>query len=319
MKKNNMNSEALFLEAYQMMEDERNKATLVADTKFLNPLKKSFHLKNPKAIFLLGYILAVGFKDLEMDVNKGNKLLKKAYPLLKDLVDNNQDALASKFLALYYQVPLSNFVKDQEKVDKYLKLAKSFEVAKGAVLVNEEQKIDNLNHLDSYQYLLKLINSLNEIDPSLNKESIAKLDSLTKAGNIRACLFLGDLYLEGKYVIKNDDLALDYYKLAEKLGSIKAKYDIGKYLLEGNYSKVDITKGLNYIYQAAKAGLKEAEFYLGNIYFEGKLVEKNFSKAYLYYQASLTRGMSEAKEKLKILEEKRGEEILNNLINKETN
>ncbi len=300
-------SENLFLQGYKLYKEELINNKLTSDQKFVEYLKKSAKLKNPKAMFLLGYILCVPFKDIPIDIDKGTKLLNKCYDSLANLIEVNSDPLACEFLAKYYQVPLANHVKDDTKVEKLLELAKQYSNLE--VNAVETTSLENKDLDLDYNQLVNAIDILENTNIDDPKEQLEILKYFASKDDIRALIFLGDLYIQGKYVKKDDELALAYYKQAQSLGSIKAKYNIGRYLIEGNYSNLDISKGLNLIYQASKAGLKEAQYYLAEVYYQGKIVNKDLNKAYIYAQASYSRGYSKAKEFLLKIEEERGDAL----------
>lgn len=299
-------SENLFLQGYKLYKEESINNKLTSDQKFVEYFKKSAKFKNPKAMFLLGYILCVPFKDIPIDIDKGTKLLNKCYDGLIELVEQKSDPLACEFLAKYYQVPLANHVKDDSKVEKLLELGKQY----SKLEVNSIDASTQKEEIDlDYNQLINAIDILENTNIDDSKEQLEILKYFANKDDIRALLFLGDLYIQGKYVKKDDDLALAYYKQAQNLGSIKAKYNIGRYYIEGNYSNLDISKGLNLIYQASKSGLKEAQYYLAEVYYQGKLVTKDLNKAYIYAQASYSRGYIKAKEFLLKIEEERGDAL----------
>ena len=154
-----------------------------------------------------------------------------------------------------------------------------------------------------------MISQLN--DQQDKYENIEIVDSIKREadnGNIRACIYLGNAYLEGVVVEKDVNLAYLFYQKAEELGSIKAKYLLGYNILIGTLSSSkNISLGLNKIYQAAKAGLKEALCFLGDVYFEGKYVDQDYDKAYFYYQSAASRGDEKAKEAIRRVDKIRGD------------
>jgi TPR repeat protein len=313
-------AEQLFLKGYQILESEQEDA-LVSSRKFLPFLEKSAKDKNPKARFILGYILTVGYKDLPVDISKGNRILKKCFDDLETLSEQNHDYQATKFISEYYRVPLAGHVKDDEKVKRLLALSDSYREAElqGLELKKKERKEQEGNpyhspapDTSSYDQLVQIISELKEDGTYDNEERLNIIRSAAEKGNLRALLFLGDSYKEGKIVPKDIDTSNLYYMKAEEIGSVKAKFMLGKEAVEGNYSKQDIIKGLNRIYQSAKEGYPEAQYYLGIIYYQGQYVEKDISKAYIYFQAAYSRGYQEAGEYLHKLEALQGDKALIN-------
>lgn len=293
--------EELFQKGYQMLESE-DKDALTTSGDFVSPISKSAKYKNPKAMFLIGYILCIGYKDLPMNISKGERILKKTYDLLVNLSTEKRDYQAAKFLSEYYRVPLAGHVKDDDKVKKILALSDSYREAQLSLddqaleesSVNET-KSNEQTGTSAFDQLVLAIESLNDDGSYDNKERLDSIKSSAEKGNMRAAVFLGDAYKEGKYVPKDADTSRLYYEKAEELGSIKAKFILGQETLTGNFANQDIVHGLNRIYQAAKAGYPEALFSLGEIYYEGRFLTKDISKAYLYFQSAFSRGMKDAK------------------------
>lgn len=313
-------SEEFFQKGYKLYLEDCNSNSLTSSLKFLPYLKKSAKSKNPKAMFLLGYILVVPHKDIPVDINRGNKILKKAFNPLSILANEKLDPLACYFLSKYYSVPLLDFVKDDQKVENLLVASKQYQFVRidSKDIKNKDTKeIKDTNKENEQESLLTITNLIGELNSGLKDkfEILKTIKFLADNDDVHALLLLGDIYQEGKLVEKNDDLALAYYIKAERLGSTKAIYNIGKLYLQTNSSKLNITLGLNKIYLAAKRGLKEALFELGKIYYEGNLVEKDLNKAYIYFQASYSRNYIKAKEYLLKIEQERGYELSKNFLN----
>jgi|GEM_PF-3531476 TPR repeat protein len=302
--------EKLFVKGYDAYLREP-KNTLVSDRKFLKDLEKSARYKNAKALFVLGYFLCVPYKDLPVNVKKGKKVLQKAYPGLLSLSNSRHDPVATKFLSEYYRVPLADFVKDDSKVKELVSLSKMYEEEERSPLLQEKNPASGggSSENDSLVLAITALESSEE-QTEETEENLKMIVHSAEGGNIRACLYLGELYSEGKYVERDADKARAYLRKAEECGSVKAKYLLGKEEVEGNFSSPYITEGLNRIYSAAKAGLKEAQFYLGKIYYEGKVVGQDYQKAYLYFQASYHRGEEEARSYLNRIENLQGDRAL---------
>ena len=310
-------SEHLFQDGYRLMQIEAVSDSLKANLSFLKPLEKSAKLKNPKANFLIGYILCVGFKDIPTNIKKGNKILNKCYERLNSLSQVNHDYQATKFLAEYYRVPLAKHIKDDDKVEHYLTLSQNYrELAQGndrikfeepdnssfTIPENDDNVEDAEKEKTAYDQLVLAIKELSDDGSYDNKERIESIKRSAKAGNIRAANFLGEVYAKGEIVAKDMDTSRLYFEEAESMGSIRAKYMLGVIAIEGSYTRRDVVTGLNKIYQAAKAGLKDAQFYLGKIYYKGELLTRDLKKAYVYFQAAYARGKKEAEQYLRAIE-----------------
>lgn len=307
--------ERLFQEGYQQMQIESVSDSLKADLSFLKPLEKSAKLKNPKANFVLGYILCVGFKDIPINVKKGNRILDKCYSGLSDLSRIKHDYQATKFLAEYYRIPLAKRVKDDDKVEKLVKLSESYrdlvtqesqmkyeEPDNSSFAIPDSEDADREKEKSAYDQLVLAIKELTDDGSYDNKERIDAIKRSAKLGNIRAANFLGEMYARGEIVQKDLDMSRLYFEEAEAMGSVRAKYMLGIMILEGSYSRRDVIRGLNKIYQAAKAGLRDAQFYLGKIYYKGEMLERDLKKSYVYFQAAYARGDKEAERYMRAIE-----------------
>ncbi|MCI2068397.1 MAG: sel1 repeat family protein [Bacilli bacterium] len=310
--------ERLFKEGYELLEKEEENS-LTSNRAFIKPMEKAAGLKNPKAEFVIGYLLCIGYKDLPVDIKRGTKILKKCFAGLEVLSQEEHDYQACKFLSEYYRVPLAGRVKDDDKVKALLTLSDSYrekaESPSGmesesdfvpTVVAPEEEKADTA----PYDQLVRAISELKDDGSFDDKERLKIISVSADNGNMRAALFLGQAYESGKYVAKDMDTSKLYYLKAEKLGSVKAKFSLGRQAVEGNFARQDIVEGLNRIYLAAKSGLPEAQFYLGKVYYEGKYLTKDVTKAYIYFQAAFSRGYKEAESYLKAIEDQRGDKAL---------
>jgi len=315
-------AESLFQKGYREMQKESAKDSLKANFSFIKPLERSAKLKNPKANFILGYILCMGFKDIPLDIKKGSKILSKCFESLSNLSTVTHDYQATKFLSEYYRVPLANHVKDDAKVTKLLKLSDDYkemsfqgenlsfeEPAQNSFAVSAKDEKQQIQNNATYDQLVLAIKELSEDGSYDNKERIESIKRSAKNGNIRAANFLGEIYARGEVVEKDMNTSRLYFEEAEALGSIRAKYMLGVMTLEGSYTRRDIIKGLNRIYQAAKAGLKEAQFYLGKVYYAGEMLDRDVEKAYVYFQAAYSRGEKESEKYLHAIESERKDKI----------
>ena len=61
--------ERLFKEGYELLEKEEE-TSLTSNRAFIKPMEKAAGLKNPKAEFVIGYLLCIGYKDLPVDIKR---------------------------------------------------------------------------------------------------------------------------------------------------------------------------------------------------------------------------------------------------------
>ena len=95
-------------------------------------------------------------------------------------------------------------------------------------------------------------------------------------GNPDAICQRGIYYYEGKYVEKNYETALGYFRMAASKGSVRAHYYLGKSYENGHGVKLDIFKAHDCYRYAADGNLKEAKDVFRNKKFRyiSKLLEK---------------------------------------------
>jgi TPR repeat protein len=133
-----------------------------------------------------------------------------------------------------------------------------------------------------------------------NKDGLKALENLAKVsnptqGNIEAINTLGSLYEEGKYVDKDVDAAVEWYKQAAMNGDEKGVKKLK--FLAGLYFN---TKAMNI---------------LGSIYEKGvgKLVQKNVSEASSWYRKAVELDSQQALESLQSLADAKNRDAMENL------
>ncbi|CAG8648448.1 15945_t:CDS:2 [Acaulospora colombiana] len=136
------------------------------------------------------------------------------------------------------------------------------------------------------------------------KEAFVVFKANSESGSSDAKFWIGELYWKGKYVEKNLDQALKYYKEAADEGHTKAKFryavsfhnlyfDNEPMLLENSRLIIDNLRA------AAADGHEEAQYMLGEIHQEGKFGTKIDEKlAKNYYEMAATKNHKKAIEAL---------------------
>ncbi len=97
-------------------------------------------------------------------------------------------------------------------------------------------------------------------------EEIQNMIDRANAGDVKAMEILGDCYLYGEEVKKDDVMAHKYYMMAADRGSIPAKYMVGMDYLTGEGVQKNISCAETYIRAAADAGMAKAQYILGLMY-----------------------------------------------------
>jgi len=89
---------------------------------------------------------------------------------------------------------------------------------------------------------------------------------VAEKGNAEAQILLGRLYLTGRGVSKDPDVAVKWFKTAAAQGNANAEFMLGSmYLLP----RSDVPQGLKWVRLAAEQGNQDAQLLLGKTYLEG--------------------------------------------------
>lgn len=119
------------------------------------------------------------------------------------------------------------------------------------------------------------------------------------SGDVRAMEILGDCYLHGEGVKKDDAMAHKYYRMAAEKGSIPAHYMVGMDYLTGEGVQKNISSAETYIRVAADAGLARAQYILGLLYKnEGIGFFSQDKKAFKYFEKAAKQGHGKAQVEL---------------------
>ena len=111
----------------------------------------------------------------------------------------------------------------------------------------------------------------------------------------KAYYLLGECFLEGTEVEKNEFKAYLYLEEAAKFGDERAIRMFAEY-----YRKQGDKERAFAWYEKASKEDADAQYYLGSCYEEGrKPVTKDFAKAYTYYEQAAKLGHKKARKKMK--------------------
>jgi len=118
---------------------------------------------------------------------------------------------------------------------------------------------------------------------------IAELRPLAERGHAESLVLLGNMYNDGKGVIKEPKIALEHYKQATRQGSIEAMISLAGMHAGGVGTEKDLSKALILYERAAEKGNVLGQFFAGNLYYmgdtKGKSFEQDKGKAYKYLSA----------------------------------
>ena len=109
-------------------------------------------------------------------------------------------------------------------------------------------------------------------------------------GKAWAQCYLGDRYLEGKYVEKNMEKAINFFNLASEQGHPIAHNNLGLIYSNGEGVPVDYEKALHYYKLAAEGGSTTAYSNIGIMYGHGLGVTKSDEKAFQNFKVAADKG-----------------------------
>jgi TPR repeat protein len=110
---------------------------------------------------------------------------------------------------------------------------------------------------------------------------------------------IGQLYLTGFTVDKNEDQSIEYFKKSAEMGNMQAFDMLG--LL---YMKIDIIQSIDYFLKGLELGSSVSAYGLGDIYYFDEYKQKDIEKAIEYYkQTTDETGLNT----LAVIYEKRGD------------
>ena len=101
-------------------------------------------------------------------------------------------------------------------------------------------------------------------------------------GDLAAC-YVGEMYLNGEGVPKDEYQAFEWFKKSSEAGSITGTYHYGKCFMEGIGVAQDKKKGIE-LYTEAAEYVSDAKYALGLCYLEGNGVKKDLKTAVDYFK-----------------------------------
>lgn len=118
---------------------------------------------------------------------------------------------------------------------------------------------------------------------------------LAEAGDPEAQLAVGNSYVEGIEVVKNDQEAAKWYRMAAEQGNVFAQIFLGHIYNSGRAVGESDQEGAKWIRLAAQQGDSFAQYYLGDMYEKGLGVVQNITKAYIWYSIATAKGDAQAR------------------------
>ena len=143
-----------------------------------------------------------------------------------------------------------------------------------------------MEYLFPNQYYYNLQATIASPDENLDAKdyAIEEMEKLAKAGNNHACHYMGKEYLEGNLLIRDSQLAMEYFKMSAQNGFADSQYELGKLYLSNDILVRNVSKGFQTLDKAFENGSDCAGYLLGKEFLSGVNFPKDESES-MYYLA----------------------------------
>ena len=132
-------------------------------------------------------------------------------------------------------------------------------------------------------------------------EKVKEWREAAARGEAWAQFNLGNMYLTGEGVLKNDAEAVKWYRKAAAQGNVPAQYNLGNMYSDGIGVPENDAEAVKWFRKAADQGLANAQYNLGVMYATGEGVAENYVLAHMWMKLARAQGNENAKNNLKIL------------------
>ena len=223
---------------------------------------------------------------------------KKAVEIITPFAENG-NAVALRLIGKYYNYTEHN---EEKALEYYLKAADGGDAqamyeASEIYYTNDETakqkelllKAAEQNFADAEDMLGMMYadpDEFGEGEPNY-EQAMYWYKRASEHGDSSATYHVGEMYLNGQGVIKDESQAFNWFKKAKEQGSVYGEYLLGKCYLEGTGVVQDKNKGIE-LYRSAAKYDSDAQYALGLCYLEGNGVEKNVKKAAYYLNKAAT-------------------------------
>ena len=119
--------------------------------------------------------------------------------------------------------------------------------------------------------------------------------------NSQAQFYLGLIYSSEEFNNFDIEKAISYYTFASKQNNVKAQFNLGQIFSTGKYMKQDIKKAIYYFTLAANQNHQGAQFNLGHIYSSGEYTKRDINRGIYYYTLAASQNNLEAQYNLGFL------------------
>lgn len=131
------------------------------------------------------------------------------------------------------------------------------------------------------------------------KEAEVWISNAAKNGLVDAQMFLGYCLETGQFGRVEYELPFNLYQSAAKKGNIKALLYIGNMYMTGTGTQQDTKKAIEYFFEAASHNEPVSQTHIGDFYYFGKYgFEQNYQEAVSWYEKAALQGDPEAQYKL---------------------
>ena len=113
---------------------------------------------------------------------------------------------------------------------------------------------------------------------------------LAEQGNVDVQVELGDLYLAGEGVPRDDAQAMNWYRKAADHGNARAQIRVGDMYDNAHSVFWDYAQAVAWYRKAAKAGNADGQYKLGLMYDFGDGVPQDYVSAHMWFNLAASRG-----------------------------
>lgn len=130
-----------------------------------------------------------------------------------------------------------------------------------------------------------------EDDDAKIQEAVKLYRKAARQRSVSACINLGKIYKEGKYVDKDEKQAADYYKQAAKMKDVQGMIEYGVCLKNGIGVKKDPKAASTYYRDAADEGDKRGQHNYAKLLYDGEGVKQDKMQASKYFKKAADQGV----------------------------
>lgn len=134
---------------------------------------------------------------------------------------------------------------------------------------------------DAYHYLTLAYAYGYGVEENINKAINFALEG-TRYEETYSCFFIGNIFIEGKYVAKDEISGIYYLEKAAERYFAPAHLMLGQYYRFDQAEPRDYKKAFNYFMNARNMGLSEGAYFIGEMYFYGIGAQQDYGESYNY-------------------------------------